>query len=55
MPTRGTTYDNAAYLKGRYQALRDAKLCIDCKGDSPDCARCAACRERFNAGQRKAA
>jgi hypothetical protein len=48
-------YDNAAYLKARYQELRAAGLCIDCKGDSPDCARCQACRDRFNAGQRKKA
>ncbi len=55
MPTRGTAYNNAAYLKGRYVDLRRAGLCIDCKGDSLDAARCKACRERFNAGQRKAA
>jgi hypothetical protein len=53
MPTRGTAYDNAAYLKGRYADLRRLGLCIDCKKDSPDGARCKVCREKFNAGQRK--
>ncbi len=48
-------YNNAAYLKGRYRELRALGLCIDCKADSPDYARCKACREKFNAGQRKAA
>ncbi len=48
-------YDNAAYLKERYRELRALGLCIDCKGDSPKAARCEACRERFNAGQRKVA
>lgn len=55
MPTRGTAYQNAAYLKGRYADLRRAGLCIDCKSDAPDAARCPTCRERFNASQRKAA
>lgn len=55
MPTRGTAYNNAAYLKARYQELRRLGLCVDCAAASPLFARCEACRRRFNRTQRKAA
>ena len=54
MPTRGTAYDNAAYLKARYQDMRRLGLCVDCGDESRDRAKCQACRDKFNAGQRKA-
>lgn len=45
-------YDNAAYLKERYQTLRALGLCVNCKADSPDAPKCEACRERHNAWKR---
>lgn len=46
------TYDNATYLKDRYRLLREAGLCIDCKGESPTTARCATCLAHLRVSRR---
>lgn len=55
MPTRGTAFENARYLRERYTELRALGLCVRCKGQSDGQAVCKACGKRLYAKRRKVA